>query len=75
MLRKFLLLAAAAMLMAGCYSVSPVGNDGAASGEGLFYALPRTQGLKNSMKPFQMKLHYLKERNLIYLSWIIEHVN
>ena len=32
-------------------------------------------GLKNSMKPFQMKLHYLKERNLIYLSWIIEHVN
>ena len=29
--------------MAGCYSVTPVGNGDASMGEGLFYALPSTQ--------------------------------
>lgn len=43
MLRRFLLLATAVSLLAGCYSVVPVGKGGNTTGEGLFYALPRTQ--------------------------------
>ncbi len=43
MLRRFLLLAAATGLLAGCYSVVPVGKGGSTNGEGVFYALPRTQ--------------------------------
>ena len=43
MLRKLTFIAAVSVLMCGCYSVTPVGNDSGAMGEGLFYSLPRTQ--------------------------------
>ncbi len=42
MLRKLPLIIACAAFFAGCYSVTPVRN-GNTMGEGLFYALPRTQ--------------------------------
>lgn len=43
MFRRFPLLVAAACLFAGCYSVTPVNDNGTASGGGLYYALPRTE--------------------------------
>ena len=43
MFRRIPLLVAAACLFAGCYSVTPVNDNGTASGGGLYYALPRTE--------------------------------
>ena len=43
MFRRIAIIIAVSFAMAGCYSVTPVGNGDAAMGEGLFYALPSTQ--------------------------------
>ena len=43
MFRRIAIIIAVSFTMAGCYSVTPVGNGDAAMGEGLFYALPSTQ--------------------------------